>query len=138
MIVDYDKGEFHPIGKDSAYRIWAYVDPVDGTIKVAGLGNDLERGVYRLGNDGGWGVGLALTEPTDKGIGDLVIKDFVHSAIVDGNPSHNPYAPDHAFTFSEDGQIRTGCHLSGDASIKPVYNSTQENLGQGVVVFDAF
>jgi hypothetical protein len=137
LILNADKGEYYKIGKYSKDKTWAYADPVDGTIKLSGLGNDIEKGIYRIGNDGAWGIGLALTNPTTKKLEELTLNDFVNSAIVDGNPSRTSYSPENACTqINEKGKIYTAIFLEN--SFLPAKNSTQENLRQGIVIFDGF
>ncbi|MBU2616361.1 MAG: hypothetical protein KKB79_00050 [Nanoarchaeota archaeon] len=137
LILDPNENKYYQLGKDSDKKIWAYADPVDGTIKLAGLGSDLQKGIYRLGNDGGWGVGLALTEPTTKSLDELTINDFVCSAIIDGNPSKVPFAPENAYTqIHENGEVYSTTLLNNECSL--VSTSTQTNLEEGVIIFDGF
>jgi hypothetical protein len=77
--VTIDHAAYHPIKdpgltSESGLHIWCYLDAVDGTVKLAGLGN--ENGRLRSANDGAWAVGIAFTEPTTKPLGELLVSDF--------------------------------------------------------------
>jgi len=85
LIVDPAAGLTHRLGRGSR-TVWASMDAIDGTVKVAGLGERLPDRV-RLACDGGWAAGFAFTEPTERGLGDLTFGDFVVAAVVDGNPT---------------------------------------------------
>ena len=63
LITDAVRGQIIALGK-SAHRqvVFAHLDAVDGTIKVGGLGNDLEAGRIRLANDGNWCGGSSTVE----------------------------------------------------------------------------
>ncbi len=78
-----DDASFHSLRSDGDelsaswprnLHVWCYLDPVDGTVKVAGLNN--EGGRMRLGNDGGWGSGVAFTLPTEMEQKQLRLGDF--------------------------------------------------------------
>ncbi len=85
LIVDPVTGLTHRLGRGSR-TIWASMDAIDGTVKVAGLGERLDDRV-RLACDGGWAAGFAFTEPTERELGDLSFGDFVVAVVVDGNPT---------------------------------------------------
>lgn len=155
LILNPGAGDILFIGdKESAITIWAYSDAVDGTIKVAGLGNeklaDDKQGnqgmIYRLGNDGVWGAGMALSKPTEKSFQDLTIGDFEISAIVDGNPAEKPTAPRNAYTWSNSGGISTrerayeiNTGIPTNPELDPfLRTSTQTKISQGVINFSDF
>lgn len=71
-----DQHNYHSIKPTGAMfrHVWTYLDAVDGTIKVAGLGNEPKR--VRAANDGSWAVGIALGYPTDAELQDLKLSDF--------------------------------------------------------------
>ncbi len=144
--VEPTKNSFYDIGQGNM-RLNVYLDPVDGTIKLAGLGN--EANVLRMINDGVWGFGVSFTLPTDKEIKDLQIKDFVYSTLVDGNPSQHPHFPTNAFSILEDGVMKTFEEIEDRYAGKPdhpkyaggtikLITSSQTNLGQGIIGWDAF
>jgi len=146
LIIEPTKNSFYDIGQGDM-RVNTYLDPVDGTIKLAGLGN--EANVLRMINDSVWGFGVSFTLPTDKEIKDLQIKDFVYSTLVDGNPSQYPHFPTNAFSILEDGTIKTfeeieqrytgrPDHPKYDGGTIKLITSSQTNLGQGIVGWDAF
>ena len=119
--------------------IYAYLDPVDGSIKVEGLGNEPEKGIYRIGNNGCWGVGIAFTPPTSKQLSDLEIGDFQIAAIVDGNPTLHRTYPTNAVVYpGSDGRLQTyECDEKSGRHHK-LRTSSQEELSQATVLFDAF
>ncbi len=143
MIVSGPRGEVHYIGNGSKL-IYTIPDPVDGTIKAAGLGSDLDSGIYRLGNDGVWGASIAFTDVTDKMVGDLRISDFKSASIVDGNPRTYSVSPDHAYTHFENGVVRAVELLERDVDSKrkgdlvTIVTSSQKTLRQGVIALDKF
>ncbi len=94
VVVDPASGRYHALTpassapppeatSTSGRHIWAYLDAVDGTLKLSGLGN--APGVARVVNDGSWAVGLALTEPTRLPLEQLRIGDFSVACILDGS-----------------------------------------------------
>src|SRR3989338_3876511 len=143
LIIDIVKGEVYWMGDSKSKAVvWAFADPVDGTIKVAGLGN--EGNIYRMGNDGIWAFGIAFTGLTTKSLKELRIKDFMFSVIVDGNPMMWPYSPTNAWTLFDGNHTETfelserstGLHdLNQEIRL---YSSTQTNLQQATVCYDAF
>ena len=105
LIVDPAAGLSHRLGRGSR-TVWSSMDAIDGTVKVAGLGERLADRV-RLACDGGWAAGFAFTEPTERGLGDLTFGDFVVAAVVDGNPTRWRAYP-------QDLDPRRTRHLRGD------------------------
>jgi hypothetical protein len=85
LLVDPAAGVTHRVGRGSR-TIWASMDAIDGTVKVAGLGERL-RDRVRVANDGGWAAGFAFTAPTGRGLPDLTFGDFEVAVVVDGNPT---------------------------------------------------
>jgi hypothetical protein len=85
LLVDPAAGATHRVGRGSR-TIWASMDAIDGTVKVAGLGERLP-GRVRVANDGGWAAGFAFTAPTGRGLPDLAFGDFEVAVVVDGNPT---------------------------------------------------
>lgn len=140
VIVDPKTEQVHEIGKFSGSEImYAYFDAVDGTIKLTGLGNDPEKGIYRVGNNGCWGAGIALTYPTRKTIRDLVMGDFKMSAIVDGNPPKYRVYPTNAFCFPDSsGTLKTFERDEETGEVHELSMSTQTNLSQAVIIYDSF
>lgn len=128
LIVDPATNRTFSIGTKSAKRIFAYLDAVDGTIKVAGLG-----GSQYQANAGNWGIGVAFTEPTDKPLDELVIYDFATAAIVTGNPRTQRSAPQDVYAIVDNGRSKVV-----DETGKRVYTSTQKKLSQSAVFFEAF
>ena len=128
-------------GRD--YVIWCSFDAVDGTVKVAGLGNDPTNNIYRVGGNGFWGAGIALTVPTKKCLEDLTIGDFEIAALVEGNPQRYRSHPTNAVcwpdpegmggtsqTFEMDEYGNTGWNL--------LSTSSQTNISQSMINFEAF
>jgi hypothetical protein len=58
---------------EAAATIWCYLDAVDGTLKLSGLGNT--SSCLRAVNDGSWAVGIAFTDPTTSPISELTLGD---------------------------------------------------------------
>lgn len=84
---DDDSGASQPLPQQQQQQqqlhIWVYLDAVDGTVKLAGLGNEPSR--LRVINDSTWAVGIAMTDPTRAGLDELRLRDFKIAAIVDGS-----------------------------------------------------
>ena len=87
----------HRLGR-GARTVWASLDAVDGTVKVAGLGPRHPDRV-RLGNDGGWAAGFAFTAPTERRLDELVFGDFAVAVVVDGNPTRERAYPQDLVTL---------------------------------------
>jgi hypothetical protein len=134
LLVDPAQGVTHRLGRGSL-TIWASMDPIDGTVKMAGLGARHREGV-RLANDGGWAAGFAFTLPTERGLADLTFGDFVVAVVVDGNPTrHRAYPQDLVTLPSADGL------LTWEATERPwrrVYTTTSTDLGQLWAYLDVF
>src|SRR5438477_8565804 len=66
VLTDPARGEALRVGPAAdGPRIWAAIDVIDGTVKVAGLGEGAADRV-RIANDGGWAAAFAFTLPTAK------------------------------------------------------------------------
>ena len=128
----------HVIGKGTgAASIWVSFDAVDGTVKVAGLGNDIRHKKVRAANDGAWAPAMAFTAPTEKRPEQLRIGDFIVAAIVDGNPTRYKTYPQEVITVPDQaGQPRT-YELCG-ARKRRLFTSSNRSLAQSFVFFDAF
>ncbi len=85
LLVDPAAGLTHRLGQGPR-TIFASMDAIDGTVKVAGLGTPASDRV-RLSNDGGWAAGFAFTLPTERPLASLTFGDFVAAVVVDGNPT---------------------------------------------------
>jgi hypothetical protein len=100
LIVDPATGRTHTIGSAARREVvFAAMDAVDGTIKLGGIGNDLERGRIRAAGDGAWAAGLAFTLPTAAALEELSLADFRAAAIVDGNPTRRATYPQEVLTL---------------------------------------
>src|SRR5205085_8786108 len=86
LLVETDPPTAHRIGQGDGPVVWACMDAIDGTVKVAGLGASTPARVA-LGNDGGWAAGFAFSAPTERDVADLTLGDFTVAAVVDGNPT---------------------------------------------------
>lgn len=141
LIVDPIKGDLHKIGSNGSKEIaFAYMDAVDGTWKVAGVGGvgiQGEDGPSYQANDGNWGIGVSLTLPTESTLDKLVIGDFKISAITTGNPRSYACAAEDVITYPVDGvHLETFSEMHGEN--RRVYTSSQGKLGQTFGQFDAF
>jgi hypothetical protein len=67
------------------------LDAVDGTLKLSGLANAVNR--FRIVNDGSWATALALTDPTHVPLSALTLADFSVAVLLDGNPPIRPLHP---------------------------------------------
>ena len=134
VIVDPVGGVTHRIGRGTR-AIWASMDAIDGTVKVAGLGEHLADRV-RIANDGGWAAGFAFTEPTERGLGELTFGDFVVAVVVDGNPTRwRAYPQDLVTHPTREGLVTV------DATERPwrrVFTTTSTELGQLWSYLDVF
>lgn len=145
LISDAMRGEVIVLGKSTGREVvFAHLDAVDGTIKVGGLGNDLEGGRVRLANDGNWGVAAAFTAPTDRTLDTLRFSDFVAAAVVDGNPLRYRAHPEEVVAVpTADGLVAYDVSAAPAvaASLRRaprVFTSTTANLGQSIVYLDGF
>ena len=124
----------HAIGSSKENRqVWASIDSIDGTVKVAGLGNG--SGIIRAANDGSWASALAFTSPTEKGLQDLVIGDFTAASITDGNPARYATYPSDIIAVGEGDALRS---YAVEETLRPICTSTCGDLRQTMVYFDAF
>jgi hypothetical protein len=138
LIVNPSNGSIYKIGSSASDKVvFAYMDAVDGTWKVAGIG-----GPKYQANDGNWGTGVALTMPTSLSLEELTIGDFKTAAITTGNPRKYACAPDDVFASPDENgnPISYSVALGSGAKqeIKRVYTSTQSKLGQSFGYYDAF
>jgi hypothetical protein len=134
LLVDPSAGVVHRIGSGSR-TIWTSMDAIDGTVKVAGLGEWHEDRV-RLGNDGGWAAGFAFTAPTERGIADLTFGDFTVAAVVDGNPTRYRAYPQDLITLSGPDGLATW-----EVTERPwrrVFTTTSTHLSELWAYLDVF
>jgi hypothetical protein len=126
----------HRLGRASgATRIWATMDAIDGTVKVAGLGPRLPDRV-RLANDGGWAAAFAFTAPTEAPCEELTLGDFTTAVIVDGNPTrYRAYPQDLVSLPNDDGLVTWEVT---DATARRVFTTTGTDLGQLWTYLDTF
>ena len=126
----------HRIGRSAgAARIWATMDVIDGTVKVAGLGPPRPDRV-RLANDGAWAAAFAFTLPTTTPAAELVLGDFTVAAVVDGNPTRYRAYPQDIITLpSADGLVTVE---STERAERRVFTTTSEDLAQLWVSLDVF
>ncbi|MCW5890445.1 MAG: hypothetical protein KIT14_07815 [bacterium] len=126
----------HRLGRATgAERIWAAMDAIDGTVKVAGLGPRLPDRV-RLANDGGWAAAFAFTAPTTAPRAALTLGDFTTAVIVDGNPTRYRAYPQDLVTLPEDDALVT--YEVTDAVPRRVFTTTATDLGQLWTYLDVF
>jgi hypothetical protein len=146
LVVDPGSGTVRSIGSSGGdpRAIFAYMDAVDGTIKIGGLGNDLRGRRLRVANDGGWAAALAFTLPTARSLDRLRVGDFGVAAVVDGNPPrYRAYPSELAVVPGPGGPA---AHDVGDAADwnggpppgPRVFTSTNTTLGQSMVYLDSF
>jgi len=111
------------------------MDAIDGTVKVAGLGERLADRA-RIANDGGWAAGFAFTEPTERGLDELTFGDFVVAVVVDGNPTRwRAYPQDLVAHPTHDALV------TFEATERPwrrVFTTTSTELGQLWSYLDVF
>jgi hypothetical protein len=137
LIVDPSSKKVYRIGKNSGSEVvFAYLDAVDGTIKVAGLGNDPSTKTYRLASDGAWATGLAFSLPTKKTVDRLVIKDFQVAAIIDGNPPMYRSFPSEVIAMPYHGNLTTFEPVN--KTLEQLSTSSAANLSQSMVYLDSF
>lgn len=126
----------HRLGRAAgAARIWAAMDAIDGTVKVAGLGPRLPDRV-RLANDGGWAAAFAFTAPTTTPPEALVLGDFTTAVIVDGNPTRYRAYPQDLVTLPDDDGLAT--FEVTDATPRRVFTTSGTDLGQLWTYLDVF
>ncbi len=137
VLADSPGGLTRSVGRSRRSEvIWAYFDAIDGTIKVAGIGNDLTRGRFRAANDGGWASAMAFTAPTKKRLDQIVIGDFVAAAIVDANPPRHGTYPPEVVAIPKGGRIRS--YDVSTPTLRPVFTSTNTTFNQSVVFLDVY
>ena len=105
LLVDPAAAVTHRVGRGS-HTIWASMDAIDGTVKVAGLG-ERHADRVRLANDGGWAAGFAFTAPTERGLPELTFGDFDVAVVVDGNPTRHRAYPQDLVTLPSPGGLVT-------------------------------
>ena len=134
VLVDPATGVTHRLGR-GVRTVWASLDAVDGTVKVAGLGPRHPDRV-RLANDGGWAAGFAFTAPTERRLDELVFGDFTVAVVVDGNPTrHRAYPQDLVTLPSAAGPV------TWEATEDPwrrVFTTAGTDLGQLWAYLDVF
>ncbi len=136
LLIDPATGAARRIGEDrGGKRVWAAMDAIDGTVKVAGLGPPAEDRV-RLGNDGAWAAAFAFTGPTATPANDLLLGDFSVAVVVDGNPTRwRAYPQDLVTLPSREGLVTREVT---DGEERRVFTTTSELLGQLWVGLDVF
>ena len=137
LLVDAAKGRTHRIGSTGGDAcIWVSMDAVDGTVKVAGLGERRPDRVA-LGNDGGWAAAFAFTAPTPRPFDALTVGDFTTAVIVDGNPPRWPVYPPEVIVgdgVDDDGGSRP--HVERDApapALVDTSTATRRTMSRRVV-----
>ena len=136
LIVDVTKGESLRIGASNGPpAIWVSFDAVDGTVKVAGLGNELP-GRLRAANDGAWAATMAFTAPTTKALHELTVGDFVVAAVVDGNPTVQETYPQDVICVPGMNGLES-YDVTRDRE-RRVFTSTNCRLAQSMVFLDGF
>ena len=136
LVVDPTTGATHRLGPaGNGMVVWACMDAIDGTVKVAGLGEPLADRV-RLANDGGWAATFAFTAPTRTPLDALTIGDFVVAVVVDGNPTRYPTYPQDLIVLPAGEALETREVTA--AGERRVFTTTHTDLGQAWVFLDAF
>lgn len=145
LIVDAASGRTHALGPAVGSEVvFAALDAVDGTIKIGGLGNDLERGRIRAAGDGAWAAALAFTLPTTASLNQLTLADFRIAAIVDGNPNRHPTYPQEVLTVPTAEGLTTvdATGLPADEATgrgaRRVFTSSNTRLAQCMAYLDSF
>jgi hypothetical protein len=134
VLVDPAAGATHRIGHGSR-AIYASMDAIDGTVKVAGLGARHDDRV-RLANDGGWAAGFAFTAPTERRLADLSFGDFTVAVVVDGNPTRYRTYPQDLVTLPVADGVATW--EATETPWRRVFTSTSTELGQLWSYLDVF
>ncbi len=134
VLVDPATPTVHRVGAGSR-RLWASMDAIDGTVKVAGLGTP-RSGRVRLGNDGGWAAAFAFTAPTDAPLDALTFGDFTTATVVDGNPTRWRVYPQDLVVRPGAGELETW--EASDGAERRVHTGTSTELGQSFVYLDVF
>jgi hypothetical protein len=136
LIVDGTHAPMRIGASKAAEHIWAYLDAIDGTIKVAGVRGAASAQRLPAANDGGWAAAVAFTAPTDKPFEALVVGDFTAAAIVDGNPTRYPAYPAEIITVPTEAGLET--YDVSTADRRRVYTSSATTLTGSVVYLDGF
>lgn len=123
----------HAAGSES---IWAYLDAIDGTVKVSGVHGAASAQRLPAANDGGWASAFAFTAPTDKPFDALLVGDFTVAAIVDGNPARYPAYPSEIFTIP--GREGLATYAVEANTERRVYTSSATTLTGSIVYLDGF
>jgi hypothetical protein len=135
VLLDF-AGAFLPCGPPSGDVIWAAVDAIDGTKKVAGIEPyDAKR--LAAANDGCWAATMAFTLPTRKSFGELTVGDFCIAALVDGNPPRYETYPPEVIALLDEGENLRAFDVSGGRR-RRVFTTSTTALAQGWAYFDAF
>jgi hypothetical protein len=121
------------VGPETAECIWCYLDAVDGTLKLSGLGNTAS--CLRAVNDGSWAMGIAFTDPTTAAREELALGDFAVAAIVDGCPAPDAAYPKAVVAVKEQDNSR---FVTSSIAGQQLYTSTNDRLKQTMVYFDSF
>lgn len=129
-------GTFQAFGSPSAAIIWAVLDAIDGTKKVAGI-EPYDPRRLATANDGCWGATLAFTLPTRKRLDELLIGDFVVAAIVDGNPARFETYPQEVIALPDATGRPCAFDVGGDRR-RRVFTTSASTLAHGWAYFDAF
>ncbi len=136
LLVETDPPGAHRVGDGAGPVVWACMDAIDGTVKVAGLGPSTERRIA-VGNDGGWAAAFAFTAPTERDVGELRLGDFTTAVVVDGNPTRwRAYPQDLVARPARGGGLET-VEVTDDVE-RRVHTSTGTDLGQAMVFLDVF
>lgn len=136
LIVDGTRAPMIIGDANGADSIWAYLDAIDGTIKVSGVRGAATAQRLPAANDGGWATAMAFTAPTRQPFAALVVGDFTAAAIVDGNPTRYPSYPAEVITVPGDTGLETYDVTTADR--RRVYTSSAATLGGSVVYLDGF
>lgn len=136
LLLDPPGPPSHRIGRATGdARIWAAMDAIDGTVKVAGLGPRQPDRV-RLANDGGWAAAFAFTAPTTAPREALTLGDFTTAVIVDGNPTRFRVYPQDLVALPDGDDLVT--FEVTDATPRRVWTTTGTDLGQLWTYLDTF
>jgi hypothetical protein len=137
LITDVQARVTYTLGSSPrAEVIFCYLDAIDGTVKVAGLGNDLPNKRVRAACDGAWATAMAFTAPTTKTIDELALGDFAAAAITEGNPTVHTNYPQEVMAVPGRNGPETYDVTAG--ARRRVFTSTNTKLNQAMVFLDAF
>lgn len=136
LIVDGTRAPMVIGNGQSSEVIWAYLDAIDGTVKVSGVHGAATTTRVPAANDGGWAAAVAFTAPTAKPFEALVVGDFSVAAIVDGNPARYPAYPYEVITIPGDAGLETYAVETG--ALRRVFTSSASTLTGSIVYLDGF